>query len=67
MEEKLFYKPVEISRRWGCSVNVVLDMIENGELPAMPVGTRWRVSRAALLAHEAQAAAKEKQQVEVAA
>lgn len=48
-----FLTAQQVAERWGCSERTVQRLAQTGELPAMRLGSSWRVCLAALEAYEA--------------
>ena len=49
----IFMTPRQVAERWSCSPRHVRRLCLSGELAAMRLGTDWRISVAAVEAHEA--------------
>lgn len=47
-----YLTPRQVAERWSCSDRKVQRLAQTGELPAMRLGSEWRISLAALEAYE---------------
>ncbi len=46
--EKTFYSPSEVRKILGLKCGKVYEMLEDGTIPSVKIGTRWKISKDAL-------------------
>ena len=47
-----YYTPQSLATKWGCSKDIVYDLLRTGKLQGFKLGRDWRISDAARLAYE---------------
>ena len=47
-----YYTPQSLAAKWGCSKDVVYDLLRTGKLQGFKLGRDWRISDSARLAYE---------------
>lgn len=50
--EELYYTPTSLAARWGCSKDLIYDLLRQGRLRGFKLGRDWRISDEARLAYE---------------
>ena len=47
-----YYTPQTLAEKWGCSKDIVYDLLRTGKLQGFKLGRDWRISDEARLAYE---------------
>lgn len=50
--DETYYTPQTLAEKWGCSKDIVYDLLRQGKLKGFKLGRDWRISDEARLAYE---------------